>query len=158
MLDLGCGLGYWRGAARAEWGPRVAYTGVELSEYLCRANGWTRGSVETYGAPDERHDLVVCAGVLEYLDDRAASRAIANIARLAEHAAYVEATTTDDWATRAVRELSDGALKPRPAAWYRRELGKHFIMAGAGLFLKKDRYDAQVDDLQGYRPTGLFAA
>ena len=155
VLDLGCGVGYWRRAARAEWGPGCAYSGVEASEYLCRRYGWTQGAVETYGAPEESHDLVVCAGVLEYLDDRACARAIANIARLSRRMAYIEATTNDDWRKRAVPSLSDRALRPRPADWYKRELGKHFIMVGAGLFVKK-AFDEQIDDLAGYRPTGPF--
>ena len=37
------------------------------------------------------------------------------------------------------------------------ELGKHFIMVGAGLFVKKV-YDEQIDDLAGYRPTGPFGS
>ena len=79
VLDFGCGLGWWKEALRREF-PRVRYTGVEISEYLLRKYGWQRGSVSEY-----RHsnpvDLVICQGVLQYLDRKSCERALENLAR-----------------------------------------------------------------------------
>ena len=44
-------------------------------------------------APRTPSDLVICYDVLQYLDDRAAARAIANLARLTRAALYVSALT-----------------------------------------------------------------
>src|SRR5277367_4687920 len=68
--------------------PRARYVGLERSEYLCSRYGWTRGSVVDHAARHQS-DLVVCYDVLQYLDDRDAGRAIANLARLTRSAVYV---------------------------------------------------------------------
>jgi hypothetical protein len=44
ILDAGCGIGLLR-RPFAQVLPRARYTGLELSEYLCRRYGWRQGSV-----------------------------------------------------------------------------------------------------------------
>src|SRR4051794_10443229 len=77
VLDAGCGLGYWQRVIAAHY-PRASYTGIEASEYLCEELGWTHASIADYPGRG-RFDLVVCQGVLQYLDDRSAAAAIRNL-------------------------------------------------------------------------------
>ncbi|HLQ37750.1 MAG TPA: class I SAM-dependent methyltransferase [Planctomycetota bacterium] len=135
ILDLGCGLGWWRSAARRCW-PKSSYQGVEISDHLCRTHGWTHGSAADF-APGRRFDLVVCQGVLQYLPDRAAARALANLGRLCRGALYLEALTTADWRRNCDRSVTDGAVHLRPAAWYRRRLQVAFRNCGGGLFVHR---------------------
>ncbi len=94
-MDIGCGIGLLR-RPFAEVLPKARYSGVEASDYLCKRYGWTQGSVVDY-LPREPGDLVVCYDVLQYLDDRAAARAIANFRRQTRAALYVSALTREDW-------------------------------------------------------------
>jgi trans-aconitate methyltransferase len=135
VLDLGCGLGWWR-APVAEHFTDARWIGVERSEHLCRELGWKQGSVVDWpGAPC---DLVVCQGVLQYLDRGDCERALANLARLSRKALYVEIVTREDWDRVLDRERSDTEIALRPASFYRRALGRDFVSCGGGLFVKKD--------------------
>lgn len=141
ILDMGCGVGHWQPAARTQW-PRAKYHGVEFSEFQCREHGWTRGSVLDF-APQQalgrdQFDLVVCQGVLQYLDASAARRAIDNLAQWTGSALYLEALTTHDWEQSCDRDRTDGDVHLRSGAWYRRQLDGHFTALGGGLFVKKD--------------------
>lgn len=135
VLDLGCGLGSWR-KALAESAPGARYRGVEVSPYLCARFGWQQGSVVDYRS-DRTFDLVVCQGVLQYLDDAAAVKAIANLGRLTRGALYLEALTRGDWQQNCDRSVTDGDVHQRPAAWYRTRLRRHFVAVGGGLFLHR---------------------
>ena len=84
VLDLGCGMGHWR-TALEKLAPKARHRGVEYSDYLCERFGWEKGSAVDF-APGRTFDLVVCQGVLQYLDDRAAARAIDNLADLEKEA------------------------------------------------------------------------
>src|SRR5271168_2221731 len=105
ILDAGCGVGLLR-KPFAEALPRASYRGLEASEYLCARYGWTRGSVVDYAAR-RPSDLVICYDVLQYLDDRDAARAIANLARLTRGALYVSALTCEDWRANCDRKRTD---------------------------------------------------
>lgn len=135
VLDLGCGVGHWREVAR-ECFPGAAYTGVEVSPYLCREYGWERGSVADWDG--EPADLVVCHGVLQYLNARDARRAIRNMATLTEGALYLEVLTREDWDENVDQSVTDGDVYLRRADWYRREIAKLFYACGGGLFVPKD--------------------
>ena len=76
ILDAGCGIGLLRAPLLRAF-PRAHYTGLEYSDYLCERYGWTQGSLANFRA--DPFDLVVCYDVLQYLDDRTAARAIANL-------------------------------------------------------------------------------
>lgn len=134
VLDFGCGLGHWR-ASLARRLPEARYLGVELSPYLCERYGWTRGSIVDW-ADEARHDLVVCQGVLQYLDARAARRAIKTLARTSRGAVYLQALTEGDWAENVDRSVTDGDVFRRPIAWYREALAEAGLSSvGGGLFL-----------------------
>jgi hypothetical protein len=116
--------------------PRARYAGLEASEYLCTRYGWIKGSVVDY-MPSKPADLVVCYDVLQYLDDRAASRAIANLGRLTRAALYVSALTREDWRENCDRSRTDRAVHLRPGDWYRRRLRRNFRYLAMGVWLRK---------------------
>ena len=130
ILDAGCGIGLLRKPFAEVW-PRVRYTGLDASEYLCARYGWTLGSVVDY-APRAPSDLVVCYDVVQYLDDRSAGRAIANLGRLTRSALYFSALTREDWRDNCDRRLTDRAVHLRPGEWYRRRLRRQFRKAQVG--------------------------
>lgn len=136
ILDAGCGIGLLR-KPFAEALPRARYVGLEASDYLCTRYGWTRGSVVDF-APRSASDLVVCYDVLQYLDDRDAARAVANLAKLTRAAVYVSALTREDWRENCDRTRTDRDVSLRPGEWYRRRLGKHFNYLGFGVWLRKN--------------------
>jgi trans-aconitate methyltransferase len=135
ILDIGCGLGWMLAALQAEF-PKARCVGIEYSEHLCRTHGWQRGSVTDFGAKPP-FDLVVCHDVLPSLDDVHCAMAIDNLARLSRRGLYLGALTAEDW-QRCDRQRTDADVYLRPAAWYRRRLGKHFDNAGGGVFVKRD--------------------
>ena len=136
ILDAGCGIGLLR-KPFAEVLPRARYVGLEASDYLCGRYGWTHGSVIDF-APRKPSDLVICYDVLQYLDDRDAARAIANLANLTRAALYVSALTREDWRDNCDRSRTDRAVHLRPGDWYRRRLRKRFAYLGFGVWLRKD--------------------
>lgn len=136
ILDAGCGIGLLRKAFAATL-PRARYAGLEASDYLCARYGWTKGSVVDY-QPRVPGDLVVCYDVLQYLDDRNAAKAIANLARLSRGAVYVSALTREDWRDNCDQSRTDRAVHLRSGEWYRRRLRRHFRHLGFGVWLHKD--------------------
>jgi SAM-dependent methyltransferase len=134
VLDLGCGVGLWKDAL-AKQAKRARYTGVEYSRYLCEKYGWERGSAVDF-APGRRFDLVVCQGVLQYLDDAQCERAIANLARLARRFMYLEVLTSGDADHVCDPEGTDFEVHVRDARWYAERLKAHFVNLGGGLYAK----------------------
>jgi len=47
ILDAGCGIGLLR-APLKRFLPRAAYTGLEMSEYLCARYGWRQGAIQDW--------------------------------------------------------------------------------------------------------------
>jgi predicted TPR repeat methyltransferase len=136
ILDAGCGIGLLREPFK-EVLPRARYVGLEASEYLCARYGWTKGSVINYSL-QKPCDLVVCYDVLQYLNDRDAARAVANLARLTRAALYISALTREDWRENCDKTRTDRAVHLRPGAWYRRRLKRNFRYLGFGVWLRKD--------------------
>jgi SAM-dependent methyltransferase len=145
VLDAGCGLGHFRVPVRAAF-PRARYVGLETSEYLCKRFGWLRESVAGY-APKEPFDLVFCHDVLQYLDDRSAVRALANLGRLSRGALYFSVLTAGDWRRNADRARTDSGVRLRPAAWYQARLLRHFRPLGGGLLVRRG-YDPLLWELE----------
>jgi len=135
VLDAGCGLGHLRTPVR-EFFPRARYVGLETSEYLCRRYGWKRESVADF-APKQPFDLVFCHDVLQYLPEREAIRALANLARLSRGALYFSVLTAEDWRRNADRAKTDSGVHLRPADWYRRRLLRRFRPLGGGLLVRR---------------------
>src|ERR1700730_12209003 len=136
ILDAGCGIGLLREPFAAVL-PRARYKGLEASEYLCARYRWIKGSVVDFD-PRSASDLVVCYDVLQYLGDRDAASAIANLAKLTRAAVYVSALTLEDWRVNCDRTLTDRAVHLRPGEWYRRLLRRRFNYLWFGVSLRKD--------------------
>ena len=136
ILDMGCGLGWFKRPLLNTF-PKASYTGVEYSEYLCQQFGWQQGSVIDYQGRGQ-FDLIICCDVLQYLDDRAATMAINNLARLCRGAVYLHIPTKRDWQTLMDPGGTDANVHVRPANWYQRRLRQHFVHAGNGVLIKRD--------------------
>jgi SAM-dependent methyltransferase len=135
ILEAGCGTGTLR-AALMPLLPRAEYVALESSEYLCRRYGWTPARVEDYRAA-KPFDLVICYDVLQYLEDAAAARALANLARLCRGVLYFSALTRFDFAHNCDRSRTDADVHLRSARWYRSRLQRSFQEAGIGFWLRR---------------------
>jgi SAM-dependent methyltransferase len=132
VLDVGAGIGLWGRFLRRRH-PRVRYRSIEVSGYAARRYGHEQCDISRWRAR-ERFDLVVCHGVLPYLDDDAAARAIDNMGRMCRGVLYLEAITRRDVAHAVDRAATDTAVHARSGAFYRRHLARHFSQIGGGLW------------------------
>jgi hypothetical protein len=132
VLDVGAGPGLWRDWFRRHR-PAVRYRSTDVSPYACARYGHERRDVSRWRSR-ERHDLVVCQGVLQYLDDAAAARAIGNLGAMCRGLLYLEAITARDLVEAVDREATDLRVHARSGAWYRRRLAPWFVQVGAGLW------------------------
>jgi SAM-dependent methyltransferase len=116
VLDVGCGEGNWHPLLMARR-PTLRYTGVDPSEYAVRRWGKRRnihlGSVDHLGV-DGEFDLVLCCGVLNYLDPPTLIPGIQAMARRVGGMAYFDMYTASDAITGDTR-----GAKRRSASWYR---------------------------------------
>lgn len=135
-LEVGAGTGLLRDWFRARY-PGMRYLSTEVSRYAASTFGHELLDI-AQTAPKQRFDLVICQGVLPYLDDAAAEAAIANLAQATRGMLYLEAITRLDLSTVCDRSLTDVDVHARKGAWYRDRLGEHFEQIGAGLWHKKD--------------------
>ncbi|MBV8911206.1 MAG: class I SAM-dependent methyltransferase [Gammaproteobacteria bacterium] len=135
ILEAGCGTGMLR-ASLMPLLPRAQYVALESSEYLCRRYGWTSGHIEDYRAR-RPFDLVICYDVLQYLEDAAAARALANLGRLCRGVLYFSALTRFDFAHNCDRSRTDADVRLRSARWYRSRLQRSFQEAGLGFWLRR---------------------
>jgi 2-polyprenyl-3-methyl-5-hydroxy-6-metoxy-1,4-benzoquinol methylase len=135
ILDAGCGTGLLR-APLTRMLPGATYTGLELSDYLCKRYGWERGRIESF-RPAAPFDLLICYDVLQYLDAETARRAMRNLRRLCRGVLYFTALTRADWERNCDRTRTDPDVHLRTARWYRAQLRTGFIEAGAGLWLRR---------------------
>jgi 2-polyprenyl-3-methyl-5-hydroxy-6-metoxy-1,4-benzoquinol methylase len=136
VLDVGAGTGLWR-TWFAKHRPDVAYRSTEYSEYACKRYGHEHRDISKWRAK-ERFDLVVCQGVLPYLDDDRAAAAIENIAAMTGGFLYLEAITKHDIAEIIDDVKTDVKVHGRTGSWYRARLREHYIEVGAGLWCKKN--------------------
>lgn len=135
ILDAGCGLGWMRPALLRGF-PAAAYVGLEVSEHLCREHGWTQASLASF-KPRQRFDLIICYDVMQYLPEREAVRALANLGRLCRGALYFHAPTFEDWQHNADRSCSDADIHLRSADWYRSRLSRNFRHTGFGIHVRR---------------------
>jgi trans-aconitate methyltransferase len=148
VLDVGAGKGYWRDWLAADH-PAVTYHGIDASEYACRRFQHERADISVW-QPGRKYDLVVCQSVLQYLDDKAATKAMGVLALAARGLLLFEAPTVAD---------RDGVIDPmstdldvhwRTGSWYRKRLDVAFIEIGAGLWLSRE-HDAVFYELERAR-------
>lgn len=132
VLDVGAGVGWW-GAWLKAHRPRVRVVSTEVEASVCRAYGHLRADISRWRL-DERFDLVVCQGVLPYLTDAQATRAIGNLAAMCGGLLYLEAVTRADSRSAVDTSVTDLRVHLRTGAWYRAALAPHFREVGAGLF------------------------
>lgn len=136
VLDVGAGVGWWKDwLAKHRRG--VRYVGTELNADICRRYGHVQADLRSWRAK-ERFDLVVCHGVLPYIDDAGLPRAIGNLAAMCEGFLYLEAITKRDVAGNVDQTLTDTRVHQRPGSTYRALLAPHFREVGAGLWARRD--------------------
>jgi len=136
VLDVGCGIGMWKSVVARHF-PRARYQGVEISPYLCEHYGWKQGSVVDYESR-QPFDLVICQGVLPYLNARDAKRAIERLGVLCRGALYLEAVTHEDYESGIIdKRRTDASMQLRRASWYRRALASEFVAAGGGVWVSR---------------------
>jgi SAM-dependent methyltransferase len=151
MLDAGCGIGLLRQPLRRLL-PRATYVGLEASDYLCQKYGWERGFLQNYRSTP--FDLVICYDVMQYLEEAAARRALANLARLCRGALYFTALTVGDWRWNCDQRRTDRNVHLRTAEWYRARLRRNFVETGAGFWLRRGAPLTvwELEAAQGRRP------
>jgi hypothetical protein len=132
VLDVGAGAGLWRSWFQRHK-PDVRYRSTDVSAYACEKYGHEQRDIATWRAR-EKFDLVICMGVLPYLSDDDCARAIENIASMSRGFLYLEAITRRDLDEVCDRSKTDGAVKGRTGAWYRKHLAPHYQTLGCGLF------------------------
>ena len=134
IVDVGCGLGRTLAELQRAY-PRARCVGVEFSAYLCEQYGWQQGSAVDFRARSP-FDVVICNDVVGYLDDKAADKALKNLAELCRGALFFGVLTTEDWHEVADQERTDPQQHLRPARWYRQRLKREFLPVGGGVYLK----------------------
>jgi SAM-dependent methyltransferase len=101
VLDIGCGDGLWL-AALNKLRPGIEYLGIDPSQHVVERLG-RRHDVRlgTFGELaklklERPFDLLVCADVIQYVEDKDLRRGLVEIRRLASGVAYIETFTVED--------------------------------------------------------------
>jgi SAM-dependent methyltransferase len=136
VLDVGAGVGHW-GAWFKKNRPKVHYRSTEFSAHAAKQYGHEQRDITKWRAK-ETFDLVVCQGVLPYLDDDGAAKAIENLAAMTGGFLYLESITKRDIREVCDVDKTDVKVHERTGKWYRERLQKHFIEVGCGIWCKKD--------------------
>jgi SAM-dependent methyltransferase len=135
VLDVGAGPGFLRDWYR-QHRPAVEYRSVDYSAYACAQYGHEQADISRLR--DGLYDLIVCQGVLQYLDDAACARAVRNLAAMARGLVYLEIVTAKDLAEVCDPAGTDQHIHVRTGAYYRKLLRPHFLQVGAGLWAARD--------------------
>jgi cyclopropane fatty-acyl-phospholipid synthase-like methyltransferase len=132
VLDIGAGTGLWRDWFAANRS-NVRYVSTDKSEYACARYRHLERGIASWRSR-RKFDLVICQGVLPYLDSREVSAAIENIAAMCRGFLYLEAATSRDLREHCDARLTDASMQGRSVAFYRSRLSPHFVAVGCGLF------------------------
>lgn len=135
VLDVGAGVGRWKKWLKKRR-PTVEVVSTETDEAICRRYGHLRADIARFRL-HRSFDLVVCQGVLPYLDDDDCARAVKNLAAMTGHFLYLEAITRRDVDDVCDRELTDLRIHERTGAWYSKRLAPHYIRVGCGLYYSR---------------------
>ena len=141
VLDVGCGEAPWFPVLR-RMRPDVRYIGIDSSEYAIQRFGKTRnirrgtlGDLAKMRLP-AAVDLVVCADVLQYVDDLGVERGLEAVRRIVAGVAYIEAFTTED------------DMDGDHAGWHERTAARYReLFANAGLTQCAPHCYADLDDM-----------
>lgn len=132
VLDVGCGEGNWLAPLR-RLRPRVTYTGVDASEYAVARFGTRRnirlGTIDALDRVRLRkdYDLILCVGMLNYLDPPQLRSGLAQLYDRAHGLVYLEVFTGSD---RGVFGDTRGT-RLRSAEWYRARIrDARFVSCG----------------------------
>src|SRR6478609_3587405 len=106
ILDVGAGAGLFRDWCKLHVKELETYLSVDVSAYACERYGHEQRDISRWRSK-EHFDLVVCQGVLPYLDDEAAEKAIDNIGKMCRGFLYLEAITKRDYRQVCDRERTD---------------------------------------------------
>ncbi|MGH7270931.1 MAG: class I SAM-dependent methyltransferase, partial [Polyangiaceae bacterium] len=106
---------------------------IDVSEYACQRYGHEQRDISAWRGRG-RYDLVVCQGVLPYLEDAPCKEAIANMAAMCRGFLYLEAVTGRDLRDVCDRSRTDTQVRSRSASFYRRALARDFEAVGCGLY------------------------
>ncbi|MFZ9628609.1 MAG: class I SAM-dependent methyltransferase [Ilumatobacteraceae bacterium] len=135
VLDVGAGTGMWR-----DWyhvtHPTVRVASIDVSDYACATWGHQRRDIAQW-RPGRPFDLVVCHGVLHYIDNAHVEQAIVNLAAATRHVLYLELPTTADLRDIVDPDRTDLQAHRRTGTWYRRRLEVYFRQIGAGLWVPR---------------------
>ena len=134
-IDVGCGFGLWRDEL-AKIDKNIRYLGTENSQYLCDRLGWRKMSIADCKVT-RKYDLVICQGVLDYLDDAEAEYAIERLSELTRGILYLEVLTCRDWEQICRQDLTDNRCYMRSGEWYKNRISKFFLQCGRGAFLHR---------------------
>jgi trans-aconitate methyltransferase len=135
VLDVGAGKGYWRSWLETAH-PTVKYHGIDASEYACKRYGHERADVAVW-RPPRKYDLVVCQSVLQYVDDRDATKAIDTLAVACRGLLLFDAPTIADRHGAIDPVKTDLDVQWRTGDWYRKRLSRGFGEIGAGMWLSR---------------------
>lgn len=136
VLEVGAGVGLLRDWFRKTH-PHVKYVSTEYSAHAAKAYGHEQRDITSWRSR-RRFDLVVCQGVLPYLDDRDVGNAIDNLAAMTRGFFFLEAITGRDYRLACDKDKTDPGMHLRSAAFYRARLARHFRALGGGVFYRKD--------------------
>lgn len=135
VLDVGAGLGYWRDWYASNY-RRVKVRSIDVSEHACAKYHHELRDISTW-QPSHGFDLVICQSVLQYLSNARAEAAIEHLAAATKLVMYLEVPTSSDLKFVVDRQSTDFDIYARSGEWYRKRLIKHFVHAGAGLWIAK---------------------
>ena len=136
VLDVGAGVGHWRDWF-AKHRPKTAYRSTEVSRYACAQYGHEQRDITKWRA-NKQFDLVVCQGVLPYIDDAGCAKAIENIGAMTGGLLYLEAITKKDIHEVIDDVKTDVKVHERTGAWYRSRLRVHYTEVGCGLWARRE--------------------
>jgi hypothetical protein len=136
VLDVGAGVGRWRSWFQKHR-PDVEVVSTELDPDVCKRYGHLQKDISKWRGR-RAFDLVVCQGVVPYLDDASAEKAIDNLAAMSQGFFYFEAITRRDLEEVCDTSRTDTRVHRRTGAWYRTRLCKHWREIGAGLWYRND--------------------
>ncbi len=136
VLDVGAGVGWW-GQWFKKHRPDVRVLSTEFEPETCEKYGHLQADISSWRMA-EQFDLVICQGVLPYLDTASAKKAIDNLGAMSRGLMYLEAITKADTEGSVDPSLTDMRIHRRPGSWYRKALKPHFRQVGAGLWAKRD--------------------